>query len=110
MRSGTTTRDAALLSKVRDAVLGVEPDARVILFGSRARGDASGDSDWDLLVLLDGAVSEDRRAAIRDRLYDVELDTGAVLIALIRAADEWSSPRWRATPFHAEVTRDGVDL
>ena len=27
-------------------------DAKVILFGSRARRDAKADSDWDLLVLL----------------------------------------------------------
>ena len=26
----------------------------VVLFGSRARGDATADSDWDLLVLADG--------------------------------------------------------
>ena len=29
------------------------PNEKMILFGSRARGDAREDSDWDLLVLLD---------------------------------------------------------
>ncbi|SRR5690554_460436 len=28
------------------------PDERVILFGSRARGDEHEESDWDLLILL----------------------------------------------------------
>ena len=29
-------------------------DAKLVLFGSQARGDARQDSDWDLLILLDG--------------------------------------------------------
>jgi predicted nucleotidyltransferase len=29
------------------------PDAKVILYGSRAHKDACSDSDWDILVLLD---------------------------------------------------------
>ena len=32
-----------------------QPNARAILFGSRARGDARKDSDWDILILVDSA-------------------------------------------------------
>lgn len=31
----------------------IDPHARAFLFGSRARGTARKDSDWDLLILID---------------------------------------------------------
>lgn len=43
--------DPALFAAV-DRLRAVAPVERVILFGSRARGDHGQDSDWDLCVLL----------------------------------------------------------
>jgi len=53
--------------QLRDTIL--DPTARIILYGSRARGDAQPDSDWDLLILLDGPVERHRTAAIHHQLY-----------------------------------------
>ncbi|HHW11119.1 MAG TPA: nucleotidyltransferase domain-containing protein [Firmicutes bacterium] len=39
----------------------MEPDADILLFGSRARGDATADSDWDFLILVNGKVDERRK-------------------------------------------------
>ena len=44
----------SIVSAIRNvATTGIPKGAQVILFGSRARGDAHEDSDWDLLLLLD---------------------------------------------------------
>ena len=45
--------DKDLLERCRWAVRHVVPDADIILYGSRARGDAQEYSDYDILVLVD---------------------------------------------------------
>jgi len=99
-----------LLEQVKQTVHEVEPDADVILYGSRSRGDAVSDSDWDFLILVDGSVSEERTDRVRDRLYDIELESGAVLSSIVRSRDEWKSPRYRSLPFHQRVEQEGKRL
>src|SRR5437016_12982611 len=56
---------------------------RVVLFGSRARGDARDDSDYDVAVFLRDLIDYWREA---DRIVELETDilydTGAVINAL----------------------------
>lgn len=99
-----------LLKQVKQAIHEVEPDADVILYGSRPRGDAVSDSDWDFLILVDGSVSEERTDRVRDRLYDIELEAGAVLSSIVRSRDEWNNPRYRSLPFRQRVEQEGKRL
>lgn len=52
--------DTLLQEMVRTLVEAIDPD-RIILFGSRARGDAKPDSDVDLLVIKDSDEPPHRR-------------------------------------------------
>jgi predicted nucleotidyltransferase len=99
-----------LLQLVKQAVHDVEPDAEIILYGSRSRRDAGLESDWDFLVLVDGLVNDARTDAIRRRLYEIEWEYGEVLCAVVRSHEEWNSPLYLAMPFHQNVERDGVVL
>ena len=99
-----------LVEQVRQAIAHVEPNAHVILYGSRARGDVTRHSDWDFLVLLTGEVSDARADAIRHRLYEIEWESDEVISTLIVNAGEWESPRYRATPLHKAIEREGVPL
>jgi predicted nucleotidyltransferase len=50
----------ALLKLVKDAVQEIEPAAEIILYGSRSRNEETSESDWDLLILVDGDVDDGR--------------------------------------------------
>src|ERR1700745_3462881 len=89
-----------------DAIYG-ERIERVVLFGSRARGDARPDSDYDVAGFVRGMTE---RATEMDRLADVETDivydTGAVINALAFPAGAYRE----RTGFMHELRRDGFDL
>lgn len=49
-----------IIDNIRQVASTVLPQgSKLFLFGSRARGDAREDSDWDLLLLLNQPVSDD---------------------------------------------------
>jgi UTP:GlnB (protein PII) uridylyltransferase len=89
----------ALLERVKQAVYVVEPEADIILYGSRARGAVHAESAWDFLILLNGVVDETRTDAICDRLYEMAWDCGEVLCSMVRSRQECGSSLQPATPF-----------
>jgi len=99
-----------LLDRLKRTVREVEPQAEIILFGSRARGDAASDSDWDFLILLNGEVNPDRSLAVRDRLYDLEWDCGEVLTSIVRSRQDWQTPLYQSTSFYKSIQQDGICL
>lgn len=104
----STSADDRLLTECKAAIRRVAPDASLILYGSRARGDAQEHSDYDLLVLVEGAVDMQLEQSIVDQLFPLELRTGKVLTMLIYSRSQWDSTLYRAMPLHKNVTREGV--
>jgi uncharacterized protein len=99
-----------ILSKFRAALTELYGDRieRVVLFGSRARGDARSDSDYDVALFLKEPT--DTWLEI-DRLTDLQLairdDTGADIHTMPFRAGHWRDP---ASPLMFEVRKDGLDL
>jgi uncharacterized protein len=101
---------AELLERVKQAVREVEPEADIVLYGSRARGDAHAESDWGFLILLDGVVDDARTDAIRHRLYEIEWDCGEVLCSIVRSRQEWDPSLQQAAPFAKILREQGIRM
>ncbi len=99
-----------LIEQIRQAIHDVEPEAEIILYGSRSRGDALSESDWDFLIVVEGPISDERTDRVRHRLYEIEWESGEVISSIVRNREEWNSDLYRAMPFHQRVQREGIRL
>ncbi len=97
-----------LINRVKETVRSIDPKARVILFGSRARGDNNKISDWDFLVLISNEVDEKIKRQIRDRLIDIELEAEQVISTIIYSQDQWSD--YKITPIYKSVSKEGFEV
>jgi predicted nucleotidyltransferase len=96
-------------SRLRQALVSAYGDRlmRAVLFGSRERGDAPLDSDYDVAVFLhrpEGLWAESGRLA--HIAADILDETGAVVKALPFPTGAFET----RTPLMHELRRDGVDL
>lgn len=98
------TRDPALAEIVRRLVEAYRPQ-RIYLFGSKARGDAGPDSDYDLLVIVPDDAPPERRSSrlAYERLWGV----GTAADVLIWTKTGFDSRAHLAAALPATVLRDG---
>lgn len=95
--------------RIKQAVEQHAPGATVLLYGSRARGDAGPDSDWDILIIVpDDEVAAGEQA--QDAIYDIAIETGEVLSVFVVGRSRWQAPITRASLFFSEVSRDAVSV
>ncbi len=62
---------------------------KIILFGSKARGDAEKYSDVDLLVLTNTTKTRNDRERLSDIAADINIDYGVALSCLYFNLSEW---------------------
>lgn len=98
-----------ILDRIRATLRVVAPGAKALLFGSRARGDARENSDWDILILLDqDRVRNDDFDNIAYPLVEFGWSIGEVITPKLYTTRDWL--RRHFTPFYKNVEREGIVL
>lgn len=80
--------------------------AEVVLFGSRARGEAEADADWDVAVFLTGEPDSTDRRALSDAAYDLVVETSHYIQHVPLAARR----RNEVTLLLDHIRRDGITV
>ena len=98
-----------ILNVIKKELHKVAPNAKAILFGSRARGDYNFDSDWDILILIDKAKLD---PADYDRisypLYELGWKFDEKISPKLYTINDWLKRSF--TPFYKNVEEEGVLL
>ncbi len=83
---------------------------KLILFGSRARGDAGPYSDMDVVVILDDASSEKDLDSVSDCAWEAGFEYGIVIVPVVFTRGEWENSPERYSLFAQAVETEGVPL
>lgn len=81
----------------------------VRVFGSRARGEATWESDLDIFIVLD-TVTPDIRRRIGELAWEVGFAAGLVITPLVVARDDLENGPLAASPLIARIEAEGVPV
>jgi predicted nucleotidyltransferase len=103
--------DTAVAEQLRERILQAfgARVRRIILFGSRARGDALADSDYDVLVVLDELAPAERHATLV-RLYGLLIGCGGVAEPWVMSEEEFEETRGVIGGLAYPAAKEGVPL
>ena len=103
-------KERQTLSRIREmAQHSIPKNGRAILYGSRARGNARPDSDWDILILLDKeSLEQEDYTRISYPFVLLGCDLHEEINPIMYTTSEWQ--RSAFSLFNHNVMHDGIRL
>ncbi|MFM9059527.1 MAG: nucleotidyltransferase family protein [Planctomycetaceae bacterium] len=86
------------------------PVERLVLYGSKARGDDRPDSDIDLLILTSRPLTVAEGFRVTDLLQPVQHRHHCIISPLRLTSDEWYHGVYQVLGIREDIDRDGVDV
>jgi predicted nucleotidyltransferase len=109
-RNQMNPQEKEILKEFRKKVTERFPSSQVILFGSRARGDAGPQSDADVVVILKSTPSDEDQEYISDSAWETGYLYGLVIVPVVFSLEEWESGPERFSLLVQAVQSEGIPL
>ena len=106
--NGLSPNERQALDRLKEVLTRDFGLVRLILYGSKARGDSDRESDIDVLVVLKDEFDWRAKQAVYDVCFDIGLEYDVLLQPIVYSLARYHSPLIRATPFLQNVEKEGI--
>ena len=103
-------QEQSALQQLRTELEGIASVRALIVFGSVARGEATMESDLDVLAVVDHVMSYTEETAAYDAVYRTNLQYDTNISLVIVDSERWESPIWSQLPLYQAVQQEGLLL
>ena len=100
-------QDKMILEELAQRIRIRYPEARIWIFGSRARGDSAWDSDFDICVVLK-TTDEETDEFVRNVAWEVGFENERVVTSVILSEDGFENGPMSESTLVENILREGI--
>lgn len=103
-----TDNEVLAITKLKTRIKNELKATHLFLFGSKARGDHTRDSDVDLMVITSLEYSKELRRNLSDIQFDIIMEVDAPLMCKLEGESDWNSFTYRA--LRDPILEEGIEI
>lgn len=101
--------DKSIALKLKNRLKEIVDVLEIVIYGSRARGDAEVDSDMDVFIMVPD-ITPALRHKISELAWEVSYDTGVVITTFVTTPQEINEGPIGANPLLNAIHKEGVKV
>lgn len=105
-----TEQESTAITDLKRQLMAVFRVDSIILFGSKARGDHTKDSDIDVLVIVEEEDTFENRMKLYDQVFDINYKFGTEISCKLRNKEKWIRGEGDYPLFVRDVIEEGIEF